>query len=200
MKKEQDKNIKELTRFIKEKNIDKDTIRSFKNLLDDYKKLKEKENPELKTIIHITRQSIFAKCIQWRFCTLGNDLYYFNQALNILRADVGEKALKGLAKENKALSYKDVSDNLEFFSRKVAELKFYYDRKEEFKDLASSKKYEEALEEVSNANMLIFVFKCFFALIEKSKIKFLSIPHDMEEVFEDETKYEEEGYLKKKED
>lgn len=129
-----------------------------------------------KEVLNISRQMIFYKLAQFCDAYQGNDLYYLMEAVNMIRADVGDKLLKEKYKDK----YKKVKDKLDEFEERIHKVKTYYDNIENWEDEEKHKKlkriYRKEFSKLPLLNKALF--KVFMILLEKTNLKYQTIPND----------------------
>lgn len=122
------------------------------------------------------RQLINSKLAQFCVEGRGSDLYHLMEVVEILRVVVGEQPLKDHYKE-KYPQHKIYLDNLNV---KLNKVKMYYDS---IRNLDEAKK-EQRLKSLFRKELagipLISraLFKTFILLLDKTEIKFMSIPNE----------------------
>lgn len=141
--------------------------------------LKTEETKPLIDVIPSLRQLLFRKLAQYSLQDKGNDLYFFFEAISILRGTVGEQVLKDYYKEK----YEDVSKFLAYSGVLLSELKLVYDsmeklNKENIKEY--SKRYDEEYKQIMRKVGLINLRlpEIFCVLLNSSKMRYMTIPSD----------------------
>lgn len=129
------------------------------------------EEKQLVNVLPTMRQVIHRKLAQYCLHDKGNDLYFFYEALNLLRSATGEDILK----EHYADNYPEIVKKLNICGVKIARIKFFYDNIDE-KD---EKTFDKYLKEMQNYPMIQrVVYDVFMVLVNNSKMKYLLIPND----------------------
>lgn len=136
---------------------------------------KETEKKEIK-ILPSVRRLIHSKLAQ--FCTesRGSDLYHLMEVVEILRANVGEEPLEEYYKEK----YPQVKAVLHNLNVRLNKIKLYYDSIHSFDDSTKEKRLKKLFNQDFVKIPLISstLFKVFNLLIDKTEIRFMSIPNE----------------------
>jgi len=139
---------------------------------------KQEVKEDLVEISNITRQIIFNKLAHYSTGELGDDFYFFSQAIGFMRSEVGEKPLQEKYKER----YEDVKRALRFINLTLYKIKLLYDSlsdkkfDETQKERNISRIYKKELVKISPFPDLLF--DVFILYLEKTNLKYQAIPND----------------------
>jgi hypothetical protein len=138
-----------------------------------------KTEKQLIDVIPSVRQLVMRKLAQYALNDKGNDLYFFFEAISILRGVVGEDVLK----DHYGEKYNEVNKFLAYSGVLLSELKLIYDsieklNKENIKEY--SKRYDEEYKQIMRKVGLINLRlpEIFCVLLNSSKMRYMTIPSD----------------------
>lgn len=122
------------------------------------------------------RRLIHSKLAQ--FCTesRGSDLYHLMESVEILRANVGDTPLEEYYKEK----YPELKSKLHGLNIRLNKLKVYYDSITSFDDKLKEIRLKKLFNNEFFKIPLISstLFKTFTILLDRTEIRFLSIPNE----------------------
>ncbi len=127
--------------------------------------------PQLIPILPTLRQITHRKLAQYCHHNKGNDLYFFYEALNLLRAVAGEQVLINHYGDR----YETIRKQLIVHGAMISRIKFYYDEIRE-KDDETKAEYRKIMEKYPMIQQTLY--EVFVVLLNSTKLKYLAIPAD----------------------
>ena len=133
------------------------------------------EEKEIK-VLPTVRRLIHSKLAQFCVETKGSDLYHLDEAVELLRSIVSDDPLKKYYGD-KYPQLKNILHNLNIRLNKV---KLYYDSISSFDDQLKEKNLKQIYNKDFSKIPLINsnLFKCFSLLVERTELRFMSIPNE----------------------